>query len=501
MSNYLKSRNLIITCLFSIILILLITQATFAANDPNGSATFKQDPNTAVNYIWVLICGAMVIFMMTGFAMVETGFTRARHANNTMMMNLMVWAVGGLAFYLIGFGLMFGGVGGIFGSLDKLLTIKVFGHTWGLIGLKGFGLSNSVYYVTIFLLFFFQVGFLDTALTIPSGAMAERIKFSTYLIYTFLAGAFIYPLFGNWVWGGGWLSQLGQIGLGQGFKDFAGSSAVHAVGGAMALASAIVLGPRIGKYIKGKSVAIPGHDLGMGVLGTMLLIFCWFGFNCGSTFAATDLRFTVVAVNTLLAGCAGGLAAMLYMWRTSGKPDTSMSCNGILAGLVAVTAPCAYIPAWAALAIGTISGILVCYSVYFVEHRLKIDDPVGAVSVHGVNGLWGTLSLGLFADGTYGDVKGLLFGGGFGQLGAQLIGIFTLILVVFSLSYLLFKLLDKTIGMRVSAEEELTGLDIPVHGAVCYPEFSISSSFSIQTNGTPVIPNSISIKKAEKIIS
>ncbi len=496
MSNYFNNRHIGSWLLISLILVLLITSTAFAANDPNGSATLKQDPNSAVNYIWVLICGAMVIFMMTGFAMVETGFTRARHANNTMMMNLMVWAVGGLAFYFIGFGLMFGGVGGMFGSLDKLLTIKMFGHSWGLLGAKGFGLGNSVYDVSIFLLFFFQVGFLDTALTIPSGAMAERIKFSTYLVYTFIAGAFIYPLFGNWVWGGGWLSQLGQIGLGQGFKDFAGSSAVHAVGGTMALASAIVLGPRIGKYIKGKPVAIPGHDLGMGVLGTMLLIFCWFGFNCGSTFAATDLRFTVVAVNTLLAGCVGGMAAMIYMCFSSGKPDTSMSCNGILAGLVAITAPCAYVPTWAAVLIGGIAGILVCYSVYFVENRLKIDDPVGAVSVHGVNGLWGTIALGLFADGTYGNVKGLFFGGGFGQLGAQLIGALTLIIVIFSLSYLLFKLLDRTIGMRVSAEEELTGLDVPVHGAVCYPEFSISSSLSITTNNT-TIPNSITIEKSK----
>ena len=282
----------------------LAASPALAAGDPTGTATLAKDPNAAVNFIWVLLTGACVIFMMTGFAMVETGFTRARHANNTMMMNLMVWAVGGFAFALIGFALMFGGVGGAFGPLDKLLTVKIAGRAWGLLGLKGFGLLD-VYDVSVFLLFFFQVAFLDTALTIPSGAMAERIKFSSYLVYAFLAGCFIYPLFGNWAWGGGWLAQLGQIGLGGGYKDFAGSGAVHAVGGLMGLAGAMALGPRIGKFVKGKPVAIPGHDLGMGVLGTMLLIFCWFSFNCGSTFAATDLRLAVVGVNTLLAGCAG----------------------------------------------------------------------------------------------------------------------------------------------------------------------------------------------------
>ncbi|MGQ9778791.1 MAG: ammonium transporter [Bacillota bacterium] len=460
----------------------LAASPALAANDPTGAATLAKDPNAAVNFIWVLLTGACVIFMMTGFAMVETGFTRARHANNTMMMNLMVWAVGGFAFALIGFALMFGGVGGAFGPLDKLLTVKIAGRAWGLLGLKGFGLLD-VYDVSVFLLFFFQVAFLDTALTIPSGAMAERIKFSSYLVYAFLAGSFIYPLFGNWAWGGGWLSQLGQLGLGGGYKDFAGSGAVHAVGGLMALAGAMVLGPRLGKFVKGKPVAIPGHDLGMGVLGTMLLIFCWFSFNCGSTFAATDLRLAVVGVNTLLAGCAGGLAAMFYMWATTGKPETSMSCNGILAGLVAVTAPCAYVPAWAAALIGLVAGVLVCLSVYFVEHKLRVDDPVGAVSVHGANGLWGVISVGLFADGTYGGIKGLFFGGGFGQLGAQLMGVGALLLVIFPLSFLMFKAIDKVMGLRVPAQDELAGLDIPVHGAPCYPEFNISSGFSVPTGG------------------
>jgi Amt family ammonium transporter len=271
------------------------------------------------------------------------------------------------------------------------------------------------------------------------------------------------------------LSQLGQIGLGAGFKDFAGSGVVHSVGGVTALAGAIILGPRIGKFIKGKPVAMPGHDMTLGVIGTCILIFGWFGFNAGSTMAATDLRFTVVAVNTMLAGCAGGIAAMFLMMKLVGKPDTSMSCNGILAGLVAITAPCAYVPAWAAVLIGTIAGLLVCGAVWFVENVLKIDDPVGACSVHGANGMWGVLSVGLFADGTYGGVKGLLFGGGWGQLGAQAVGILALWLVIFPLAFMIFKIIDKTMGLRVSAKDELMGLDMPVHGALCYPEFALSS--------------------------
>jgi Amt family ammonium transporter len=456
--------------------ILVTVFASFTlANDPSGVETLKKDPNAPVNFTWTLICGFLVVFMMTGFAMVETGFTRATHANNTMLMNIMIWAFATLGYFLVGFGLMFGGVGGVYTGLSKMLSVHIGGQTWNLLGTTGFALAGKAYDVGIFMLFLFQAAFMDTTATIPTGSMAERFKWSAFIIYGFLVGGIIYPIFGNWAWGGGWLSQLGQIGLGAGFKDFAGSGVVHSVGGVTALAGAIILGPRIGKFIKGKPVAMPGHDLSLGVIGTCILIFGWFGFNAGSTMAATDLRISVVAVNTMIAGAAGGVTAMFYMMLTAGKPDTSMTCNGILAGLVAITAPCAYVPGWAAVVIGSIAGVFVCIAVWFVENVLKIDDPVGACSVHGANGMWGVLSVGLFADGTYGGIKGLLFGGGWGQLGAQAVGILALWVFIFPLAFLIFKIIDKTIGLRVSAKDELAGLDLPVHGALCYPEFALSS--------------------------
>ncbi len=466
------SRVLIFVALS--ILLLALSSLVFA-NDPNGAATVKADPNAPVNFTWTLICGFLVVFMMTGFAMVETGFTRAIHANNTILMNIMIWVFGTLGFFFVGFAFMFGGVGGAYGDLSKMLSVTIAGKQWGLLGGTGFFLSGKTYDVSIYMLFLFQAAFMDTAATIPTGAMAERFKWSAFIVYGFVIGGIIYPLFGNWAWGGGWLSQLGAIGLGSGYKDFAGSGVVHAVGGVTALAGAIVLGPRIGKFIKGKPVAMPGHDMTLGVIGTCILIFGWFGFNAGSTMAATDLRLAVVATNTMIAGAAGGLTAMLYMMATSGKPDTSMSCNGVLAGLVAITAPCAYVSGLSAFIIGAIAGVLVCLSVWFVENVMKIDDPVGAVSVHGCNGMWGVLSVGLFADGTYGGIKGLLFGGGFGQLGAQVIGVLTILLIIFPFAFLIFKLIDATIGLRVSAKDELAGLDMPVHGALCYPEFALSS--------------------------
>jgi Amt family ammonium transporter len=464
-----------------VLVLLVLVSLPVLAGDPVGLETVKKDPNAPVNFTWTLVCGFLVIFMMTGFAMVETGFTRATHANNTMLMNLMVWVVGTLGFFFVGFGLMFGGVGGAYADLARMFSISIGGYTWNLLGGSGFLLAGGAYDVSIFMLFLFQAAFMDTACTIPTGAMAERFKWDSFLVYGFLMGAIIYPVFGNWAWGGGWLSQLGQVGLGAGYKDFAGSGVVHAVGGVTALAGAIILGPRIGKFVKGKSVAMPGHDLGMGVIGTCILIFGWFGFNAGSTMAATDLRLAVVAVNTMIAGAAGGLTSMVYMIKTTGKPDTSMSCNGILAGLVAITAPCAYVPAWAAVLIGAIAGILVCAAVWFVENVMKLDDPVGAVSVHGVNGLWGVLAVGLFADGTYGGVKGLFFNGDWGQLGAQLVGILTILAVIFPFAFLVLKIIDWTMGLRVSAKDELAGLDMPVHGGLCYPEFAFSSLAVTQT--------------------
>jgi Amt family ammonium transporter len=294
---------------------------------------------------------------------------------------------------------------------------------------------------------------------------------------------FAYPLYANWVWGGGWLAQLGvNFGLGHGHVDFAGSSVVHMVGGVAALAGAIVIGPRIGKFKKnGEPVAIPGHDIPMALTGTFILAFGWFGFNPGSTLAGSDLRISIVAVNTMLAGAAGAFSAMIYVWRRFGKPDPSMLANGLLAGLVAITAPCAFVTAPSAVFIGLVAGVLVVWAVLFVERTLKVDDPVGAVAVHGFNGAWGVISLGLFADGAYGDgwngvpgtVKGLFYGDA-SQLVAQLIGTATNIVFVFVTFYIFFTIVEKTMGNRVSAEAELEGLDTPEMGALGYPDFVLT---------------------------
>ena len=320
---------------------------------------------------------------------------------------------------------------------------------------------------------------MDTAATIPTGAMAERWKFSSFMVYGFFISMISYPLFANWVWGGGWLSQLGKnFGLGHGHVDFAGSSVVHMVGGVTALAGAMVLGPRIGKYNKdGSPNAIPGHNIPMAILGCFILAFGWFGFNPGSTLAGTDLRIAVIAVNTMLASASGAIFSMLYMWIRSGKPDPSMSANGLLAGLVAITAPCAFVSSFWAFVIGAVAGVMVCWSVFFVERSMKVDDPVGAISVHGTCGAWGVISLGLFSDGTYGDgfngvegtVRGLFYGGA-SQFVAQIIGTATCFVFIFAISWAFFKVLDAVVGMRVSAEEELEGLDVPEMGTHGYPE-------------------------------
>jgi ammonium transporter, Amt family len=446
----------------------------------------------SINFVWVLITGFLVMFMQTGFAMVETGFTRAKNAAHTFSMNYMVYPIGMFGYWVCGFALQMGGIapisalGGV-APLNREIGITLFGKTFELMGAKGFFLGGDVYDVGVFALFLFQMVFMDTAVTIPTGAMAERWKWSSFLVYGFFMSMVVYPLFGNWVWGGGWLADLGvNFGLGHGHVDFAGSSVVHMVGGVAALAGAIVLGPRLGKFDKnGKPVAMPGHHIPMALVGTLILAFGWFGFNPGSTLAGTDLRIAVVATNTMLAGTGGAITAMLYMMWKFGKPDPSMMCNGLLAGLVAITAPCAFVTAPVSVLIGAISGVLVCVSVFFIEGRLKIDDPVGAISVHGVNGAWGVIALGLFADGTYGDgwngvagtVKGLFYGDP-AQLGAQLIGTATCFVFVFAMFYVFFKIVEKTIGNRVSAETELTGLDMPEMGALAYPEFSMSSSVS-----------------------
>jgi Amt family ammonium transporter len=446
----------------------------------------------AINFVWTLITGYLVMFMQAGFALVETGLCRAKNANHTMMMNFMVYGFGLFAYWVMGFAIQQGGSAGITNlggmqSLNNEFKLSLFGKDWGLFGTQGFFLSGHTYDVGVMVLFLFQMVFMDTAATIVTGACAERWKFAAFAMSSMLLAAIWYPLFGNWAWGGGWLSQLGaNFKLGHGYCDFAGSGVVHAVGGLSALAAGMIVGPRIGKYNRdGTPNAIPGHDITMVLLGCFILAFGWFGFNPGSTLGASgagNLRIGSIAVNTMLAGCTGSFGAILYMWMRFGKPDASMSGNGLLAGLVAITAPSGFVNTVGAVILGFVAGVLVCLSVEFIERVLKVDDPVGAISVHGTCGLWGVLSLGLFADGTSnyggswngvdGSVTGLFYGDP-GQFVAQLIGCCTLVGVIFSLAYLGNWLVDFFVGQRVSAEAELEGLDLPEMGALGYPEFQL----------------------------
>jgi Amt family ammonium transporter len=437
----------------------------------------------AINMMWTLIAGFLVMFMQPGFAMVETGFTRAKNAVHTMAMNLMIYPLGMLGFYICGFAFMFGGTGAIgtlggYAGLSHEVVISLFGKELGLFGGKGFFLSGSGYDVAVFALFLFQVVFMDTTATIPTGAMAERWKYLSFFIYGWFVGTVIYPIYGNWVWGGGWLSQLGKnFGLGHGHVDFAGSSVVHMTGGVIGLVGAWLIGPREGKYNKdGSPNPILGHNIPMAIIGTFILAFGWFGFNAGSTLAGAELRIGVVATNTMLASATGALAASLWMWIVRfKKPDPSMMCNGMLAGLVAITAPCAFVNSIGASVIGLIAGVLVVEAALFTERKLKVDDPVGAVAVHGVNGAWGCLALGLFADGTYGDgwnnvsgtVKGLFYGDP-SQFLSQFIGITTNFVYVGAISLIIFKLIDIFVGNRVDKETEMEGLDVPEMGVGGY---------------------------------
>ncbi len=445
----------------------------------------------AINMVWTLICGFLVMFMQAGFALAETGFTRAKNAGHTMAMNMMIYGIGMLGYWICGYALQMGGVGGAPtlgagpGLLDNEFTISLLGKDFGLFGLKGFFLSGGTYDVGVFTLFLFQMVFMDTTATIPTGTMAERWTFKSFVVYGFFIAMFTYPLYANWVWGGGWLSQLGKnFGLGHGTLDFAGSSVVHMTGGVAALAGGIVLGPRLGKYkADGTPNAMPGHHIPMAVAGCFILAFGWFGFNAGSTLAGSDLRIGVIAVNTMLASAAGAFAAMTYMWLLYGKPDVSMAANGLLAGLVAITAPCAFVNSVSAVIIGTVAGVLLCVSVFFVERTLKVDDPVGAISVHGVNGAWGLLSLGLFADGSYGDglntitgpVSGLFYGDA-SQFLAQVIGVLTNFTFVFVTMFVFFKVLDMIVPLRVKEEQELEGLDQSEVAVLAYPDFSLKQS-------------------------
>ncbi|MGC1829107.1 MAG: ammonium transporter [Candidatus Acidiferrales bacterium] len=444
----------------------------------------------AANFIWTLVTGYLVMFMQAGFAMVESGLCRVKNANHTYMMNFMVYACGLFSYWLIGFAIQQGGsagnsnLGGLY-SLNVEHTTTILGKTWGLFGGTGFFLSGHTYDVGVMVLFLFEMVFMDTALTIVTGACAERWKFLAFCVSSSLMGALTYPLYANWAWGGGWLSQLGVNNqLGKGYCDFAGSGVVHAVGGITALAVTMIIGPRIGKFNKdGSSNPIIGHDVSAVLIGCFILAFGWFGFNPGSTLGASangNLRIGTIAVNTMLAGCTATFGAMLYMWIKNGKVDYSMCGNGLLAGLVAITAPSGFVSTVGACIIGVVAGVLVCLSCAFIENVMKVDDPVGAVSVHGTCGLWGVLSIGLFADGTSnyggswngvtGSVTGLFYGDST-QIVAQLVGISTLIGFVFTFSFLMNLALDFFVGQRVSVETEIAGLDLPEMGQLGYPEF------------------------------
>ena len=443
-----------------LILVALMTVPAAMASDPEPTVLTNKEAidlvQTHANYLWTLIAAALVFFMQAGFAMVEAGFTRAKNSINIMMKNLMDFSIGSIAFWAIGFGLMFGAT------------------STGWFGTTGFFLSDFTPDGDPWVLAFwmFQVVFAATAATIVSGAMAERTKFTGYIIYSIFVSALIYPVFGSWAWGSllngnGWLEGFG-------FIDFAGSTVVHSVGGWAALAGAIVLGPRLGKYTKdGKIKPIMGHNIPLAALGVFILWLGWFGFNPGSTTTA-DTSIAMIFVNTNLAAAAGSCLAMIVSWMKFGKPEVGMSLNGALAGLVAITAGCANVSPSSSIIIGAIAGVIVVFSVMFFD-KIKIDDPVGAVSVHGVNGAWGTLAAGIFNIG----------GTSAGIIGVQLLGIAACFLWTFPVAFVMFKLIDKTIGLRVSADEELEGLDYAEHGGIAYPDFGVSTHGGISSISGP----------------
>ncbi|MBU0571922.1 MAG: ammonium transporter [Candidatus Omnitrophica bacterium] len=404
-----------------------------------------------IDTLWVLIAAFLVFFMQAGFGMVEAGFIRTKNTCNILTKNFLDFCMASIGFFICGYAIMFGQGNGLFGF-----------HGWFLNG------AESGADIPLFAFWLFQAAFCGAAATIVAGGMAERMKFTSYLVYSFIISALIYPVVGHWIWGGGWLSGLG-------FSDFAGSTVVHTVGGFAALSGTIILGPRIGKYnADGSANVIAGHSIPLASLGVFILWFGWFGFNPGSTLSVGDGSLIGrVAINTNLAAAAGGISAMSFVWKVFGKPDLSMAMNGALAGLVAITAGCAFVEPWAAITIGAIAGVIVILGIIILD-KLRIDDPVGAFPVHGMNGIWGTLAVGLFGQKALGLANdGLFYGGGGKQLSIQALGTFSVVLFILFFMGLVFWTIKRTVGLRVAREEELKGLDIGEHGMESYSGFQV----------------------------
>jgi len=432
--------------------VVLLAVCTAAARADEPVPANVPGAGVAVDTVWVLLAAFLVFFMQAGFGMVEAGFIRSKNTCNILTKNFIDYCSASLMFFLVGYAFMFG-------------------KGNGLIGWTGFGMDSAENPsgVPLWAFWLFQAAFCGAAATIVAGGMAGRMKFGAYLLYTVVISGLIYPIVGHWIWGGGWLAEMG-------FGDFAGSTVVHATGGWAAFIGTILLGPRVGKYVNGKIKAIPGHSIPLASLGVFILWFGWFGFNPGSTLGVSSdggQGAALVAINTNLAAAAGAISAMITIWAVAGKPDLGMTMNGCLAGLVAITAPCAYVTPWAAIVIGLVGGAIVVLGALLLD-RLRIDDPVGAVPVHGMNGIWGTIAVGLFGQKTLGLAgDGLLYGGGFKQLGVQLLGVACVCLFVIATMGAVFFAIKKTIGLRVGRHEELRGLDIGEHGMEAYAGFQI----------------------------
>lgn len=455
----------IVRVVFPIIIacVLFTVFRTTEAGDPKSSFAIYSEIRDiegltlAVNVAWTLLCGFLVFNMQAGFAFLGAGFLQKKNTLNYLTMSFMDFCVGALIFWAFGFALMYGG-SSLASGLEK-------GNAF--IGFSGFFLAGNAYHASTSSVWLFHMMFVVATCTIVAGSVAERFKFHSHLIYSMILCGFLYPVFGHWVWGGGWLANLP---FGSGMMDFAGGGVVHGMGGLVAFVGAWMVGPRFGKYNPdGTPNIIHGHNLSYIVLGTLFLLFGWFGFNAGSTLKATDLRVSIIATNMFLSAITGATTLLYISYFKTKKSDIVMACNGALAGCVAITASAAYVPHWAAVVIGISAGFILRASLHIIEFKLRIDDPIGAISVHGANGLWSLITVGIFADGSYLGVRGLITGSGW-QLLAQFIGCVTLLVWTLGIGYLIFLLLKKTIGLRVPIKEETAGLDLYEHGLSCYSD-------------------------------